>query len=114
MLLCFLWFGQHDVKAQFSVADSAFLNGIFVENLYINNTLYSNDWFDFDSLGQINDLYDQINKSYPFSDSMLLSAYSGIQYTGNVVYDTSVNQRIETFSIKWYSWFGECLARYKQ
>lgn len=98
MLLCFLWLGQHDVKAQFSVADSAFLNNIFVENLYINNTLYSNDWFDYDSLGQINDLFDQINKSYPFADSMLLNAYTGIQFTGNAVYDTSVNERIEAYN----------------
>lgn len=98
LLLCFLWLGIHHTKAQFSVADSAFLNSIFVENLYINNSLYSNDWFDFDSLGEVNDLFVQINKSYPFSDSMLLHAYSGIQFTGGIEYDTSVNARIELYN----------------
>jgi hypothetical protein len=85
-------------KAQFSVADSTYLNSLFVENLYINNNLYSNSWFNNDSLSSLNDLFIQIGQQYPFYDSMLLGAYAGIQFNGGIQYNTSVNNRIQQYN----------------
>jgi hypothetical protein len=96
--LVILFYSHSELKAQFSVSDSAFLNSLFVENLYINNNLYSNSWFNNDSLSSLNDLYVQIEQQYPFYDSMLLGAYSGIQFNGGVQYNTPVNNRIQQYN----------------
>lgn len=86
------------IKAQFSVADSTLLNSIFVENLYISQPLYSNSWFHFPAPDSISQVYQQIDASYPFYDSMLLGAYAGIQFAGAPEYDSSVNARITSYN----------------
>lgn len=91
-------FLHYSGKAQFSASDSAFLNSIFVENLYISNNLYANTWFNNDSLGNINDLFIRIHEQYPFYDSMLLGAYTGIQFNGNIQYNTAINNRISLYN----------------
>ncbi|MGI9191538.1 MAG: T9SS type A sorting domain-containing protein [Chitinophagaceae bacterium] len=97
VLVCCAFF-HNTSRAQFSAADSAFLNSLFVENLYINPNLYSNTWFNDDSLGNINDLFLRIHQQYPFYDSMLIGAYSGIQFNGSLEYNQAINNRITAYN----------------
>ena len=86
-------------KAQLTLADSNYLADVCVDATYIDIINFPGNWFVFNEIGSINDFYDQIEKSYPFTNNQLLSSYDSIEILGGGIYlDNILNQQIQNYN----------------
>jgi len=98
LIYCAICFTSISSKAQITSTDSIWLNSLFVEPLYINPNILAGTWFRHPAITSVNDVYQQINEEYPFSNNELLTAYNQIVFNGGVVLNNSVNGQINAYN----------------
>ncbi|MBK9483521.1 MAG: hypothetical protein IPO02_16425 [Bacteroidetes bacterium] len=79
------------VNAQLSPADSLLMNGVFAENLFANPAFYPGNWYVYNEVNDVNDMYSKIDSIFPFTKYDFEDAYNRIQVASDFLYDTVRN-----------------------
>ena len=96
--LLILLYGFHmKTQAQFSPADSVYLNNIFKESMYISYWNYPGKWYQQPEISSVQNLYEQIDSSYKFYNNEFEDCYQKMSVSDILERDTAINYTMDTF-----------------